>query len=108
MIGCFFLGRASGAINVGGNKVNPEEIECCIREVEGVYDVRVYAKKNSIMGQIVAAEVVSAIEVEPEPLRKSIQRHCRSHLENWQVPVFISFVTALKETSSGKRERLPV
>lgn len=104
----FFLGRASGAINVGGNKVNPEEIECCIREVEGVYDVRVYAKKSSIMGQIVAAEVVSAIEIEPEPLRKSIQRHCRSHLENWQVPVFISFVTALKETSAGKRERLPV
>ena len=32
----YFLGMASGAINVGGNKVNPEEVENHIRNVCGV------------------------------------------------------------------------
>ena len=104
----YFLGRASGAINVGGNKVNPEEIERYIREVEGVFDIRVYAKKSSIMGQIVAAEIVPAVGVDAEQLRKRIQQHCRTKLANWQLPALISFVRVLKETAAGKRERLPV
>ena len=103
-----FLGRASGAINVGGNKVNPEEIEACIREVKGVFDVRVYAKKSSMMGQIVAAEIISVFGVEPLTLRKSILTHCRRELENWQVPALLSFVSVLKETAAGKRDRLSV
>lgn len=100
-----FLGRASGAINVGGNKVNPEEVESLIRQIDGVADVRVFGKKSSMLGQIVAAEVVAEAAIEKQELKRALLRNCRSQLQNWQVPAFISFVDELAETAAGKRER---
>ncbi len=104
----FFLGRASGAINVGGNKVNPEEVENIIREVDGVFDVRVYGKKSSMMGQIVAAEILPAKGIKTELLTKKIQFHCRQVLEKWQIPAFLFFVKEFKESAAGKKERLSI
>jgi acyl-coenzyme A synthetase/AMP-(fatty) acid ligase len=102
----FFLGRVSGAINVGGNKVSPEEIENCIREVEGVLDVRVFGKKSSMMGEIVAAEIIPVLEVEPKALRQRIHHHCRAEMKAWQIPSLVSFVSELKKNAAGKVERL--
>ncbi len=100
-----FLGRASGAINVGGNKVTPEYIENHIREVDGVLDVRVFGKKSSMIGQIVAAEIVPHPGREVKQLRLEILRYCQLKMENWQAPGIISFTDELKENSAGKRER---
>ena len=101
-----FLGRASGAINVGGNKVIPEYIESHIREVNGVLDVRVFGKKSSMIGQIVAAEIVPHPGWEVKRLRIDILGYCRSNMESWQIPGIIFFVDELKENPAGKRERL--
>ena len=103
-----FLGRASGAINVGGNKVNPEEVENIIREVKAVADVRVFGKASSMMGQLVAAEVVLVGGYEPILLRKEILQHCREMLRGWQIPVSISFVEDLKANAAGKKERVRI
>jgi acyl-CoA synthetase (AMP-forming)/AMP-acid ligase II len=102
----YFLGRASGAINVGGNKVNPEYVEQGVRCVEGVLDVRVFGKKNSIIGQLVAAEVVTRPGIDTVILKGEILSYCRLHMENWQIPVIISFVDELKENTAGKRKRI--
>jgi len=102
----YFLGRASGAINVGGNKVHPEEVEKCIRQVPGVGDVRVFAKSNSMMGQLVAAEVVIVDGFDQQALRQQIQMHCRSRLEPWQRPAYVGFVERLHETAAGKKMRV--
>lgn len=104
----FFIGRASGAINVGGNKVHPEILETYLRSINDVIDARVFAKSNSIMGQLVAAEVVLSKQAEPKALRQLIIQSCRRDLESWETPVLINFVNALKETAAGKRERLPI
>jgi len=101
-----FLGRVSGAINVGGNKVHPEEVENVIREISNVFDVRVFAKSNSIMGQLVAAEVVADAGVDTKLLRQQIQQHCRSKLEPWQCPALVMLVNDLQETAAGKRKRM--
>ncbi len=101
-----FLGRASGAINVGGNKVPPEYIENRIREVNGVHDVRVFGKKSSIIGQIVAAEIVPHSGWEAKRLRGEILHYCRLNMESWQTPGIITFVDELNENPAGKRERL--
>lgn len=102
----YFLGRSTGAINVGGNKVNPEEVEACLRRVGGVLDARVFAKTSSMMGQLVAAEIIAVSGQEPKLLRQQIQQFCRAELEPWQIPALLSFVDALKETAAGKRERV--
>lgn len=101
----YFLGRASGSINVGGNKVNPEEVENLIRQIDGVIDVRVFGKKSSMLGQIVAAEVVAEADIDRQELKRVLIQRCRSVLDSWQVPAFISFVQELTETAAGKRER---
>jgi len=101
----FFSGRASGAVNVGGNKVMPEYVEEHIRRVDGVFDVCVYGKRSSMMGQIVAADIVCESGVDSAELRREILRYCRSVMESWQVPGIISFVSELHENAAGKRER---
>lgn len=101
-----FSGRASGAINVGGNKVIPESVEQQIRHVDGVLDVRVSAKKSSITGELVAAEIVARPGFDAGVLRKEIMSHCKAHLEKWQIPCVISLVDELKESAAGKRERV--
>jgi acyl-coenzyme A synthetase/AMP-(fatty) acid ligase len=102
----FFSGRASGAVNVGGNKVMPEYVEEHIRRVNGVFDVCVYGKTSSMMGQIVAADIVPDPGVDMAGLRLDILNYCRSTLENWQIPGILRFVSGLQETPAGKRERL--
>ena len=45
------LGRKSEIINVGGEKVYPQEVENVIQEMDNVIEVTVYREKNSIIGK---------------------------------------------------------
>lgn len=101
-----FLGRDSGVINVGGNKVSPEQIESFLRLIPGVIDARVSGRHSSMMGQLVAAELVIAPDRERSALRREILQQCRAGLERWQVPALLDFVDTLPETPAGKRERI--
>lgn len=46
----FFRGRGNGVINVGGNKVHPEEVERALLTHLYVAIARVYAKANPVTG----------------------------------------------------------
>ena len=48
------IGRTSSIINVGGNKVHPNEVESVLMEIDEIQSVYVYGKKDSIIGNIVA------------------------------------------------------
>lgn len=101
-----FLGRGGGVINVGGNKVSPEHIESFLRTVAGIMDARVSGRRNSMMGQLVVAELVVSPGSELSSLRREVLRQCRAGLERWQVPALLEFVESLPETPAGKRERI--
>jgi acyl-CoA synthetase (AMP-forming)/AMP-acid ligase II len=102
----YFLGRDSGAINVGGNKVIPEEVEAVIREVEGVAEVVIKPKNSGVMGQLVTAEVQPTETVtDKKALKQAIISHCRQHLEKFKVPALIRFVTAVECNPTGKVNR---
>src|SRR6266571_4956006 len=51
----YFVGRRDGVINVGGQKVHPEEVEAVINSHPQVRISQVRAKKNAIMGALVVA-----------------------------------------------------
>ena len=91
---------------MGGNKVHPEEVEAAIRNVDGVRDVRVFARSSSMMGQLVIAEVVPESGWDKAALKQAIQAACRTDLEPWQRPASIQFADALAETTAGKRVRI--
>ncbi|GJE56816.1 MULTISPECIES: AMP-binding protein [Methylobacterium] len=102
----FFLGRRSGMINVGGAKVQPEEVETVINGHPRVSMSRVRARPNPILGAVVEAEIVlrsdAADEADPAALKSAIIAHCRPHLAKHKVPVSVKFVPDLPLTAGGK------
>ncbi len=102
----YFLGRDSGAINVGGNKVQPEEVERVLLNSGLLSAAYVYALKNAMMGSLVCANVVLSEEDSDKKESKSlILKYCREHLEGFKVPAIIKFVKTLETTQSGKLKR---
>lgn len=95
--------RDSDMINVGGDKVDPHEVESCLRGVDGVRDARVFGKDNSVLGKVLCAEVVrNSASLSEAALRKSLQ----THLQEFKIPRLILFVDHIGATKSGKIKRL--
>ncbi|WP_138435147.1 ANL family adenylate-forming protein [Marinobacter shengliensis] len=101
-----FKGRLNGAINIGGNKVIPEDVEARILEVPGVFQVAVRSKSSSIAGALVEALVVPDPELDnPSGLVKSVKQHCKQVLPSFKVPAFVRLVDELPVGSAGKIKR---
>jgi acyl-coenzyme A synthetase/AMP-(fatty) acid ligase len=101
-----FVGRQGGVINVGGQKVHPEEIEAVINRHPEVQMSLVRARKNPITGAIVVADVVVTSEHAPlDTLKGQILAACRGTLARYKVPAAIRFVPAIEVAASGKLVR---
>jgi acyl-coenzyme A synthetase/AMP-(fatty) acid ligase len=101
-----FVGRQGGVINIGGQKVHPEEIEAVINRHPEVQMSLVRARKNPITGAIVVADVVVTSEHAPlEALKSQILATCRGTLARYKVPAAIRFVPAIEVAASGKLVR---
>lgn len=101
-----FVGRRGGIINVGGLKVNPEEVEAVLNRHDAVRMSLVRARKNPLTGAIVVADVVLNGSVEDEEtLKQEIIEGCRELLERHKVPAIIRFVPSLALTPGGKLSR---
>ena len=102
----YFAGRRGGIINIGGQKVNPEEIEAVINRHGAVRMSLVKSRKNPITGAVVAADVVLGEgHAADEATRRDIRRACQDALAAWKVPATIRFVPALDVTAAGKLAR---
>lgn len=101
-----FVGRRGGVINIGGQKVHPEEIEAVINRHPGVQMSVVRARKSPITGAIVVADVVmTSNPAAADALRHEILDTCRSVLARYKVPASIRFVPAIEVAASGKLSR---
>ncbi len=100
-----FLGRSSGAINVGGNKVMPEEIEAHLLQHSAVLAARVYAMPSSVLGYLVAADLQLKPRFFAEDVGPEILGFCRSRLERWQIPARVRYVDELDLSATGKIDR---
>ena len=103
----YFVGRRDGVINVGGQKVHPEEVEAVINSHPQVRISQVRAKKNAIMGALVVADVVlngetGAASGRGKGLEHAILEHCRAALPRHKVPAAINFVSSLAVAPTGK------
>jgi acyl-CoA synthetase (AMP-forming)/AMP-acid ligase II len=101
-----FLGRANGSINVGGNKVMPEEIEAVIKELPDIALVQVRARKSTMLGSLVEAAIVPIRGTNVDvAFKKKVTDHCRARLDGFKVPAFIVAATTIQLTASGKLSR---
>jgi long-chain acyl-CoA synthetase len=94
------LGRNSEIINVGGEKVYPNEVESVIQAMDNVAEVTVYGEKNPLIGNIVCARLRLIAPEEPAALTARVKSFCQSRLERYKVPVK---VTVLAEEQYGDR-----
>jgi fatty-acyl-CoA synthase len=93
------LGRGGRAINTGGEKVHPEEVESVLREHPAVGDAVVVGVDHERWGELVAAVVVAR---GPEPSIEQVTTHCRERLAGFKVPRRLVVVEEIRRTASGK------
>lgn len=96
------LGRKAELINVGGEKVFPQEVEAVILELPEVAEATVWGAPNPITGQIVCARVrprTGKLDI------RAIRAHCASRLERYKVPLKIELVDTPLHGSRFKKLR---
>lgn len=86
------LGRKSELINVGGDKVYPQEVENIILSMDEVVEVTVFGEKHALMGNIVCANVRVKDGVEEKQIVKEIKKYCKKRTQPFKVPVKIKVV----------------
>lgn len=99
-----FKSRKNELINVGGYKVNPGEVESVIQDIDGVHQVMVYGKANSILGNVLCADVV--IESGVMLTELDIKKILSSQIQDFKVPRRIKFVEEISLTRTGKMKRV--
>ena len=99
-----FKSRKNELINVGGYKVNPGEVEVAIQSIEGVRQAMVYGKANSILGNVLCADVVQEPGFTLTEL--DIKKVLGSQLQDFKVPRRIKFVEEISLTRTGKMKRV--
>ena len=99
-----FCGRVGGVINVGGQKVHPEEVESALNAHPAVLAARVSVRSSPITGALVVAEVVVNGPADDD-LRRAILTACRGRLAPHKVPAMLRIVPALDVLPSGKLAR---
>jgi acyl-CoA synthetase (AMP-forming)/AMP-acid ligase II len=92
------LGRGSGCINTGGEKVYPEEVEAVVKTLPGVADAVVVGAPDPALGQQVVAIVASAEAID----LRVLQEHCRPHLAGYKLPRSVRVVASIARTPAGK------
>jgi fatty-acyl-CoA synthase len=95
-----FLGRGSGCINTGGEKVFPEEVEESIKIHPLVRDAVVMGAPHERFGQQVIAfvEPNTGSELEPEELKSALE----SQLAGYKIPRHLVIVESIGRAANGK------
>ena len=97
------LGRESSLINIGGVKVQAEDVERIVNDHPDVANCIVQSKPNSIVGAVITLVIVPNAKVgDLAGLRKQIKAWCKQHLPREAQPATISFSEQLAMGSSGK------
>ncbi len=102
----YFAGRRTGVINVGGQKVHPEEVEAVIMRDEAVRIAQVRGRSSPITGTLVVADIVLQPGAgDPAAIKTRILAACRAALPPHKVPAMLRDVPDLAMAASGKLER---
>ncbi len=94
----FLTGRSGGAINVGGRKIDPLEVEQVALSIPGVEDAVVFADQDS--NDMAALHLVVA---GPERIsRLEIVRSCAGQLSEYKIPAHVTWLPRMPRSAAGK------
>jgi len=96
----YFVGRKDDIIKTRGEKVAPKEVENVLYALPGVQDAAVVGQTDPVLGQAIRAFLV-LVEGTTYTTRQVIE-HCAAKLEPFMVPKYVTFVSSIPKTPSGK------
>ena len=109
------LGRSKEVINVGGEKVLPQEVENVILQMPIIKDCLVFSESNAITGQSVSVKIVLEDSRITEffgkdlptniELKKQIRLFCKDKLAPFKIPSKVQIVENLAITERFKKVR---
>jgi acyl-coenzyme A synthetase/AMP-(fatty) acid ligase len=99
------LGRISEVINVGGNKVDPVEVEDALLQLDGVQDAVVFGEPHDLLGRIVVARVRLAEEEDAAAFRSRMRTGLAATLPRYKIPQKVLLTTEALHGERFKRMR---
>ena len=99
-----FVGRRTEVINVGGVKINPQQVEQHLQLLEEVQLLRAYGRDSPITGQIVALDVVLMPGVD-EAVAEELIFEAALDLPRHSRPRSVNFVDSLTMTNNKLKRR---
>jgi acyl-CoA synthetase (AMP-forming)/AMP-acid ligase II len=99
------LGRVSEMINVGGNKVDPAEVEDALLQLDGVVDAVVFSEPHELLGQVVAARIRIEESDDPAAFRSRMRVELGKRLARYKVPQRVYLTTEAVHGQRFKRMR---
>jgi bile acid-coenzyme A ligase len=95
--------RDHDTINVGGEKVDPDEVEAALRDHPAVIDAVAVAVPHQTLGSVVGAHVV--LEHGASVRKAELAAHCGRRLAGYKIPKHFTFVDQVPRSAAGKIQR---
>ncbi len=99
------IGRNKEVINVGGEKVLPNEVESIILEIDEIEDCMVYGETNIITGQTVICDVVLKKKLPQNEIKKIVRKFCKDRLDSYKIPTKVNVVDKTNFSDRFKKIR---
>jgi bile acid-coenzyme A ligase len=95
--------RDHDTINVGGEKVDPDEVEAALRDHPAVIDAVAVAVPHQTLGSVVAAHIV--LRPGTSVRKAELAAHCGRRLAGYKIPKQFTFVDQVPRSAAGKIQR---
>jgi bile acid-coenzyme A ligase len=95
--------RDHDTINVGGEKVDPDEVEAALRDHPAVIDAVAVAVPHQTLGSVVAAHIV--LRPGASVHKAELAAHCGRRLAGYKIPKHFTFVDQVPRSAAGKIQR---
>lgn len=102
----FFSARDNDVILMSGYRIGPADVESALLQHPAVEETVVYGVPDELRGQTVAASVVLGSDTAPtDELAEELKEMVRNRFAAHAYPRYVTFVTELPRTPSGKIRR---
>jgi bile acid-coenzyme A ligase len=95
--------RDHDTINVGGEKVDPDEVEAALRDHPAVVDAVAVAVPHQTLGSVVGAHVV--LQRGANVRKAELAAHCGRRLAGYKIPKHFTFVDQVPRSAADKIQR---
>ena len=99
----YLTGRVDDMINVGGEKVFPNQIESVVKRLDGIDEAVVIGVSHDTFGEV--AKLFVKKSQDSKIKESDIMEYCIKNLERYKVPASIRFIENFPHTEYGKIKR---